>query len=71
MRNGAGVALPRGGEIVTRCPLQLALRPGPEEARIEYKKPNGEKVVARLRLEDVAKAVSAGNRLPVRSRARH
>ncbi|KAK9821893.1 hypothetical protein WJX74_010521 [Apatococcus lobatus] len=54
----SGVALPRGGEIVTRCPLQLALRPGREGAVIQYKKADGEKRTASLKLEDVADAVS-------------
>ena len=32
----AGVALPRGTGLVTRCPLQLSLRSGPESASISY-----------------------------------
>lgn len=56
---GTGVALPRGEEIVTRCPLQLALRPGPEGAIIEYKKADGQKRVDELELDEVADAVSS------------
>ena len=30
----SGVALPRGGNLVTRCPLELALRIGPVESAV-------------------------------------
>ncbi|KAL3151207.1 hypothetical protein ABBQ38_013050 [Trebouxia sp. C0009 RCD-2024] len=56
----SGIALPRGGNLVTRCPLQLALRRGPTEAALlSYTDPNDSNIqVSRnLALEDIPAAV--------------
>lgn len=63
----SGIALPRGGNLVTRCPLQLALRRGPTEtALLSYTDPNdsSQQVCRKLALEDIPGAVEeATNRL--------
>lgn len=56
----SGIALPRGGNLVTRCPLQLSLRRGPiERAKLSHKDPkdNAHQVSRDLTLDQIADAV--------------
>lgn len=56
----SGVALPRGGNLVTRCPLELALRRGPtESACLSYTDPgDSSKQISRsLQLAEIPEAV--------------
>lgn len=56
----SGIALPRGGNLVTRCPLQLGLRRGPiESAKLSYKDPkdSSRQVSRDLTLDGIADAV--------------
>ena len=56
----SGIALPRGGNLVTRCPLQLSLRRGPiESAKLSHKDPkdSAQQVTRDLTLDEIADAV--------------
>ena len=62
----SGIALPRGGNLVTRCPLQLGLRRGPtghagKSAKLSFTNPDPEdsshQVCWDLRLDEIAEKV--------------
>ncbi|DBA70067.1 TPA: Mx1p [Trebouxia sp. C0005] len=61
----SGIGLPRGGNLVTRCPLELALRRGQKEsALLSYTDPNdGSKEISNsIQLVDIPDAVNAATR---------
>ena len=61
----SGIGLPRGGNLVTRCPLELALRRGQtESAVLSYTDPNdGSKEISNpIQLADIPDAVNAATR---------
>ena len=61
----SGIGLPRGGNLVTRCPLELALRRGPtESAVLSYTDPNdGSKEISNpIQLAEIPDAVNAATR---------
>ena len=56
----SGIGLPRGGNLVTRCPLELALRRGPvESAVLSYTDSKSSQYLSTtIKLEDVPVAVA-------------
>lgn len=58
----SGIALPRGGGLVTRCPLELALRRGEvESAVLSYTDPHdkSKEITNHIRLDEIPHAVIA------------
>ena len=58
----SGIGLPRGGNLVTRCPLELALRRGDIEcAVLSYTDPadGSKEIIKKIHIDEVPDAVSA------------
>ena len=56
----SGIGLPRGGNLVTRCPLELALRRGQaESAVLSYTHPtdSSKEITRELQIQDISDAV--------------
>lgn len=65
LKSLSGIGLPRGGNLVTRCPLELALRRGRNESAVlSYTDPgDGSKEITKtIQLADIPDAVNAATK---------